>query len=203
MRLAPDVIVVPNAGIAGMMRWETTTIPIVVLVAGDLVAPGLVETLARPGRNVTGTQIVQLDLMGKRLQLLQEILGNPTRVAALWDLVTTPTRSVWDNTWKQFEALAQRLHMQALRHEVHIVGELEDRFRAMAAQRAQAVLVFGSPFMFTHARTLTALAAKYRIAAGRRPAHPVRGQKLTGAFYAAGRTVHSATTAVETPEDQT
>jgi hypothetical protein len=74
VRLAPDVIVVPNAGIAVMMRWETTTIPIVVMVGGDLVAPGLVESLARPGRNVTGTQVVQLDLMGKRLQLLKEIL---------------------------------------------------------------------------------------------------------------------------------
>ena len=71
---APDVIVVPNAGIAVRMRAQTTTIPIVVMVAGDLVAPGLVETLARPGRNVTGTQVVQLDRMGKRLQLLKELL---------------------------------------------------------------------------------------------------------------------------------
>ena len=53
VRLAPDVIVIPNAGIATVMRRATTTIPIVVLVAGDLVAPGLVETLTRPGRNVT------------------------------------------------------------------------------------------------------------------------------------------------------
>ena len=53
VQLAPDVIVIPNAGIATVMRRATTTIPIVVLVAGDLVAPGLVETFARPGRNVT------------------------------------------------------------------------------------------------------------------------------------------------------
>ena len=91
-RLAPDVIVVPNADIATVMRRAPTTIPIVVLVAGDLVAPGLVESLARPGRNVTGSQIVRLDLMGKRLQLLKEIMPHSTRVAALGDLVTTPFR---------------------------------------------------------------------------------------------------------------
>ena len=80
-------------------------------------------------------------------------------------MVTTPTLpGYWDNVFKQFEALAQQLHMQALRYEVRTVGELEDRFRAMAAQRVQAVLVWGSPFTFTHARILTDLAAKYRIA---------------------------------------
>jgi putative ABC transport system substrate-binding protein len=166
VKLAPDVLVVPNAGIATMMRRETTTIPIVVLLAGDLVAPGLVESLARPGRNVTGTQIVSFDLMGKRLQLLQEVLGNPTRVAALWDVVTQPiTPLYFDGMRAQFTTLAQSLRMQPLFYDVRTVDELDDRFRTMASQRAEGVLVFATPFMYTHARTLTALGAKYRIPA--------------------------------------
>jgi putative ABC transport system substrate-binding protein len=58
VRLAPALIVVSNAGLATIVRRETTSIPIIVLVAGDLVSAGLVESLARPGGNVTGTQIV-------------------------------------------------------------------------------------------------------------------------------------------------
>src|SRR5262249_16461402 len=140
VKLSPDAIVVPNAGIAVRMRSQTTSIPIVVMVAGDLLAPGLVETLARPGGNVTGTQIVQVELMGKRPQLVNEILGKPTRVAALWDLTTTPPiPGYWDKAFKQFQELAQSLSMQALRHEVSTESELEDRFRTMATQRAQAV----------------------------------------------------------------
>ena len=164
---APDVIAVPNAGIAVRMRAQTTTIPIVVMVAGDLVAPGLVETLARPGRNVTGTQVVQLDLMGKRLQLLKELVGNPTRVAGFYDRLTAPpSPAYWDDVRQRFAALAQELQMQSVLFlEVNAVDDLEDRFKTMAAQRVQGVVVWGSPFSFTHATRLIALAAKYRIPA--------------------------------------
>jgi ABC-type uncharacterized transport system substrate-binding protein len=63
IKRAPDVIVVPSAGIATAFRLETRTVPIVVIAAGELVAAGLADSLARPGGNVTGTQIVQRDLM--------------------------------------------------------------------------------------------------------------------------------------------
>src|SRR5262249_35127221 len=149
VKRAPDVIVVPSAGIAGMMRQETTTIPIVVLVAGDLVGPGLVESLARPGKNVTGTQIVQPDLMGKRLQLLKDILRTPTRVALLRETVSAiQSRSYWSDIYKEFEAHARGLGMEAMFHEVSRPDELEDRFKTMLAQRVAAVIVWGSPFTF-------------------------------------------------------
>ena len=173
-KLVPDVVVVPNAGIAVRMRRETTTIPIVVMVGGDLVTPGLVETLARPGKNVTGTQVLQLDLIGKRLQLLKELLGSPTRVAGLYDRLTAPPSPVyWDDVRQRFSMRAQELHMQAVLFlEVNHVDNLEDRFKTMAAQHVQAVLVWGSPFAFTHAARLTALAAKYRIPASYETADP-------------------------------
>ena len=63
------------------------------IAAGDLVGPGLVESLARPGRNVTGLQIVDPELIGKRLQLLKEIVTQLPRVAALSDLATVSAKS--------------------------------------------------------------------------------------------------------------
>ena len=164
VRLAPDVIVASNAGLGRIVRRETSSIPIVVLVAGDLVAAGLVESLARPGGNVTGTQIVQRDLIGKRLQLLKEAVANLTRVAALSDVVTAGVVLVQENR-KQFEAMPRMLDMEPLWYHVSDVGELEDRFRTMARQQTQGLIVLGSPFTFANARLLTKLAARYRIPA--------------------------------------
>src|SRR6185436_9634864 len=74
-------------------------------------------------------------------------------------------QSHWENLFNQFQGLAQGLGMQGLRFEVRDVGDLEDRFRTMASQGADAVLVFGSVFLRSHAGTLGALAAKYRVPA--------------------------------------
>lgn len=164
VRLAPDVIVAPNSGMATAVRGETTAIPILVLAAGDLVGAGLAESLARPGGNVTGSQIVQYDLMGKRIQLLREALPRLARLAALQDTATVPTpiRAV---TRSAFEPPARSLQIEPLWYEAAGVSDLEDRFRTMAAQQAHAVIVLGSPFMFQHMRLVTELAAKYQIPA--------------------------------------
>ena len=164
VRLAPDVIVAPSAGLATAVRGVTTTIPIVVLAAGDLVGTGLAESLARPGGNVTGTQIVQRDLMGKRIQLLKETLPRLTRVAALQDTATVPA-SYRAGSRKAFEPPARALQIEPLWFEVDGVSDFENRFRSMATQQIHAVIVLGSPFTFQHMRLLTELATKYQIPA--------------------------------------
>src|SRR5499425_1255342 len=147
VRLAPDVIVAPSAGTAIAVRGITTTIPIVVLAAGDLVGTGLAESLARPGGNVTGTQIVQRELMGKRIQLLKEALPRLTRMAYLAESVTVPAPYLADGR-KAFESPARALQIEPLWYEANGVNEFEDRFRTMATHEVQAVIVGGSPFTF-------------------------------------------------------
>src|SRR5262250_103432 len=147
VRLAPDVIVAPSAGTAIAVRKITTTIPIVVLAAGDLVGTGLAESLARPGGNVTGTQIVQRELMGKRIQLLKEALPRLTRMALLAETVTVPASYLADGR-KAFESPARALQIEPLWYEANGVNEFEDRFRTMATHEVQAVIVGGSPFTF-------------------------------------------------------
>ena len=163
VRQMPDVIVSPSAGITTVVRRETTTIPIVVLAAGELVGAGLAESLARPGGNVTGTQIVQRDLMGKRLQLLRDALPRLKRVAALQDSATVPPAMRVDSR-KAFEGPARAMQMEPLWYEVQSVDELDDRFRTMA-QEAHAVIVLGSPFTFQNARLIAEVSARYRIPA--------------------------------------
>jgi len=164
VRLAPDVIVAPSAGTAIAVRGITTTIPIVVLAAGDLVGTGLAESLARPGGNVTGTQVVQRELMGKRIQLLKEALPRLTRMAYLAESVTVPAPYRADSR-RAFESPARALQVEPLWYEVNGMSEFEDRFRTMATYQVHAVIVGGSPFTFQHMRLLTELAAKYRIPA--------------------------------------
>jgi putative ABC transport system substrate-binding protein len=102
--------------------------------------------------------------MGKRLQLLKDTLVRPTRMAHLFDTVTTAPRSRSDLR-RLFETSARGLHMEPLWHEVHDASELESGFRALSAQQTHAVVVGGSPLMFQHVRRLAELAVKYHMPA--------------------------------------
>ena len=89
VRQKVDVLFAVNASLAKILQLETKTIPIVVAVAGgDLVAAGLVGSLARPGGNITGSQILSDDLIPKRLELLKAVVPNLSRVAFLQEDVT-------------------------------------------------------------------------------------------------------------------
>jgi putative ABC transport system substrate-binding protein len=164
VRRIPDIIVVPSAGIATAVRRETTSIPIVVIAAGELVGTGLAESVARPGGNVTGTQIIQRDLMGKRLELLKELLPRLTRVAAVQEAATVPAKMRADGRIA-FEAPTRALRLEPIWYEPRSVEEFDDCFRTMVHRKTDAVIVLGSPFMLLHARLLAELAAKYRVPA--------------------------------------
>src|SRR5712692_4402376 len=90
VRLKVDVLFVGGAGLAKILQLETKTIPIVVGRAdNDLVAAGLVASLARPSGNITGSQLLNDDLVPKRLELLKAIVPNLSKVALLREDVTT------------------------------------------------------------------------------------------------------------------
>ena len=124
----------------------------------------LADSLARPGGNVTGTQVIQREIMGKRLQLLKETLVRLDRVAHVFDTATIAATYRADHR-RQFEGLTQELRIQPLWYEVPDMVEFENGFKSMAAQQAHAVIVAGSPFMFQNVHDVVAIAAKYRIPA--------------------------------------
>ena len=101
VRLKVDVLFVASAGLAKILQLETKTIPIVVGRAdSDLVAGGLVDSLARPGGNITGSQLLSDDLTPKRLELLKALVPNLSRVALLQEDVTVsavPRRALGPN----------------------------------------------------------------------------------------------------------
>src|SRR5262249_56130194 len=86
VRLKVDVVVTQGGAAVLAAKQATSIIPIIFAVAGDPVGTGLVASLARPGGNVTGLSILNTDLVGKRLELLREVVPDLLRLAILVDI---------------------------------------------------------------------------------------------------------------------
>src|SRR5215217_6387059 len=100
--LVPDVILAHGGSTVGPLLQATRTVPIVFPVAGDPVAAGLVDSLARPGGNATGFMVFEFGLSGKWLELLKEIAPGVTRAAVLRDHAAGLCRSRRaDELWKR------------------------------------------------------------------------------------------------------
>src|SRR5260370_5543145 len=125
VRLKVDVLYVASAGLAKILQLETKTIPIVVGRAdNDLVAAGLVASLARPGGNITGSQLLNDDLVPKRLELLKAIVPTLSNVALLREHPTSPAHPpTFDRFDQQVATAARNLGIELHTFNVHQPGE--------------------------------------------------------------------------------
>src|SRR5262249_17669277 len=120
---------------------------------------GLVASLTRPGGNVTGMSILSVDLLGKRLQLLGELVPKLSRVALLWN-PNNPSHAL---QLKQAQGVARTLGLQL---QALAAGAPEEFERALAAARgAQALLQLDDSLFTTHRERLTTLAIQSRLPA--------------------------------------
>ena len=139
----------------------TKTIPIVMMGQGiDPVEAGLVESLARPGGNVTGLTLLSRELVGKRLELFKEAVPKIARVAVLYDpaLVTSP-REVKEDL--PVAARALRLTIQPW--EVRDADDFDRVFAALNKQRPDGLYVSGGPLMNNNQKRPTGFALKSRL----------------------------------------
>src|SRR2546427_193652 len=95
VRLKVDVVFAPSTNLALVAKNATKTIPIVFVGSGDPVAAGLVDSLARPGGNITGFTRIGTVLVGKRLELLKETIPKLSRVALMWNPQDPGSRQEW------------------------------------------------------------------------------------------------------------
>jgi putative ABC transport system substrate-binding protein len=163
-RLHVDVLVVSGAAVAWLAQRETKTIPIVVMSGSDLVANGLVASLARPGGNLTGLQALQDDLGVKRLELLKVIVPNLARVATFDYDVSYPGLPQVSVLYAQKAAVAAqglglRLHSLFVRQS----GDIAAVFLDAVKNGDQGLLLFPSNSAFFHRREIIDLAAKHRL----------------------------------------
>jgi ABC-type uncharacterized transport system substrate-binding protein len=176
----PDTIWTSSSSAAQALKQATTTIPIVVGVAVDLVEQGLVESLARPGGNLTGLDTQYLELTSKRLELLKDAVPQITRVAILVD--PTGTRRVSDRIPSAFEAEAWALGLHLLRVEASDPGTLDAAFTTMVEQRADALVLMDSRIFRTHRHRLLELALLHRLPT----IAPIRSYAEAGSLLAYG-----------------
>jgi putative ABC transport system substrate-binding protein len=156
-----DVIVVNSAGLADLAHRVTTTIPIVVASAGDLEGTGLIASLARPGGNVTGLQILSPTLMSKRVELLKELVPELTRLAII--LPITPAAIITPRYLEVIEQAGHALGIQTHRIEVRASKEFAPAFAALLREGNQAAIVIANPLSAAHRIDVIAAAAESRI----------------------------------------
>jgi len=141
--LRPDVLLVSSTGNAIVMKAKTTTIPIVLGAVGDPVGSGLVESLARPGGNVTGNSLQLVELGAKQIELMVEVLPRLRRVAVLTDLSQRRAARERYEQVANAGAAAKGLSLEV--HRVDGAEAVRQAFQKLEAQRADALLINPSP----------------------------------------------------------
>jgi putative ABC transport system substrate-binding protein len=158
VRLPVDVIVTSGSPATLAAKATSSVIPIVFANAGDPVRAGLVVSLARPGGNVTGLANLTPQLIGKRLELLAQVVPGLRRVAFFWDPLS-PGASV-----QEMQAATQALGLRLQLLEIRDVADYEPAFAAAGAEQADALMMSGAINGRHHAR-IVSLAARARLPA--------------------------------------
>ena len=155
---APHVIVA--LGPTGLLvRRAGTTIPVVFGFSGDPVEAKMVDSLARPGRNMTGLSFLVLELAGKRMQLLREVLPKVTRVA----VVAHPQHPGDQAERKASEAGAAPLGIAVQYFELRGAAQLPDILAAIEKSNSEAVMLFPVQNVINNRERIAAWSIKHRI----------------------------------------
>jgi len=140
-------------------KAATTTIPIVVATSADAVASGLVESLARPGGNFTGSTFLSLDLAGKRIDLLKDIFPQLRTLAVLSNTDHPGERSEWQTT----QRAAQALGIDPVYVPFFGARELDNALTVAGNARADAILVFPEGATMVHRTKIARFAVEQRL----------------------------------------
>ena len=161
VRLKVDVLIATSTPGALAAKTATRTIPIVFYNVVDPVGDGLVDSLARPGGNVTGITDIAAVLTGKRLELLKETVHKLSRVAMLWD----PQNPGAAQQWRESQLPARELGLQLYSMEVSSADKYENAFRDAIKARSAGLVVTGGGLALSNRKLIADLATKTRLPA--------------------------------------
>jgi putative tryptophan/tyrosine transport system substrate-binding protein len=155
-----DVIFAGSSTHVAPARQATKVIPIVFAAHADPVGVGDIESLARPGGNVTGLSMLMSELVGKELELLQEALPRVRRIGVLWN-ETTPSHAP---ALKAIDVAGAKLGIQVFKIRLRSAEDLDSAFSTMTRERVDGFLALGSPFIVAHRSRIEELGLKHRVA---------------------------------------
>ena len=162
VRLNVDVLLTTATPATIAAKKATRTIPIVFMqLAVDPVAAGLVDSLARPGGNITGLTNIAAELAGKRLGILKETVPRLSRVALMWE----PKNAGSAQTWKESQLPAKELGLQLYSMEVSSADQFEGAFKEATKARCTALAVTPMVLASAHRKEVVDLAARDRLPA--------------------------------------
>jgi putative tryptophan/tyrosine transport system substrate-binding protein len=159
VHLNVDVLVTFAAPGTQAAKSATSTIPIVMAVTADAVGTGLIASLARPGGNVTGTTVLNPELMAKRLELLKEIVPAITQAAVLFNpgnAANGPVRQAMETTAKALQVGLQPFELRGS-------SDLERVFAAMADSKIDALVVHDDQVLIGNAKAIATFAAQQKL----------------------------------------
>jgi putative ABC transport system substrate-binding protein len=160
VRRKVDVIVTSGTPIVAVVKQATSTIPIVFAVAGDPVGNGLVASLARPGGNVTGLSLLQIEIAGKRLELLHEVVPGLRRLGIMGNFSNPPLAL----ELSEVQEMANRLGLEVVTCEIRRPEDIAPAFDTLKA-RAEALYVEADTLVVANRTRIIILALAARLPA--------------------------------------
>jgi putative tryptophan/tyrosine transport system substrate-binding protein len=159
--LAPDVILSTGSPSVAALQQATRSVPIVFVTVVDPVSSGFVDTLARPGGNITGFALYEYSISGKWLQLLKEIAPRVTRAAVIRD----PALTAGGGQLGVIQAVAPSVGAEVTPVNVRDAGEIERAITAFARSPNGGLVVTGSTLAGVHRDLIITLAARHKLPA--------------------------------------
>jgi putative ABC transport system substrate-binding protein len=161
VQLKVDVLVSTAPSVIRAAQQATKTIPIIMVTTEDPVATGLIDSLARPGGNITGLTRLTRELSGKRLEMLKEVVPGITRVGVVWSAANAPGLATSFNGYET-AARALKITLQSL--EVRGPNpDLEGAFRDAAKGRVSALITATNRVLLPYTKKIADLAIKNRL----------------------------------------
>jgi putative ABC transport system substrate-binding protein len=160
VEMSPDVLVASATQAVRAAKTATATIPIVMTLSSYPDKIGFVESLSRPGGNVTGLSNVSPELIAKRLELLKEVAPSIARVAVLWD----SSNPIGPVSFRELLAAAAVIGAKIESVEVRTPDDFSNAFTSLASNRPDALYVFGTPANFKGRKLIADFAVENRMA---------------------------------------
>jgi putative ABC transport system substrate-binding protein len=174
VRLNVDIIMAPSSIYTGAAKRATSTIPIVFLSHADPLGTGHVESLSRPGGNVTGLSLMMTETNVKGLELFKDAIPTLSHIAVIFD----PATPSHQPGLKAIQTAGPSLGLKVLPAPVRGTAEFADAFSAITREGADGVLVLSTPLFIAGAKPLAELAIRHRVPSLFGPRHHVEAGGL-------------------------
>jgi putative tryptophan/tyrosine transport system substrate-binding protein len=152
-------VIVASGPAARPAKMATGTVPIVFNFSGDPVEAGFIDSLARPGRNMTGVTQLAFELVGKRLEILKEAAPWVSRVGVL----ASPLHAGEQREFRETQTTARALGITLQYNQVKDTAEVGAAFDAIIKEKSNALLVFPDPVTNSHHTQIVEFAVKHRL----------------------------------------